>query len=102
MFSLRWIPSFGASVEGQAKKAIWPLRRRALYPKEFIKNELLGTDVPFQLFLVVQRVRGRPALLLGTVASVSVVGLWLVGLVLPPNGCTPPNLFRLVLVDLFG
>ena len=67
-----------------------------------IEGGPLRDDVPFRLFLVVQRIRGRPALLLGAIASVGIVGLLLLGLILSPNRCAPPDLFRFVFTDLFG
>lgn len=68
-------------------------------PRTTSEKEFLRKDVPFWLFLVVHRIRGRPALLLRTIAS---VGLWLLGRVLPPDGCTPPNFFDFVFGDLSG
>lgn len=58
--------------------------------------------VPFWLFRVGQRLRGRPALVIGTATSVGVVGLWLLGRNFPPDGCTPPDLFVFVFGDVAG
>ena len=59
-------------------------------------------SVPFWFFHVGQRLRGRPALVIGTATGVGVVGLWLLGRVFPPDGCTPPNLFDFFFGDVSG